>query len=250
MISIQSQSVAQDIYPIFEVDPAPDGPGPIAINFRGTGFLVSRNLFMTCWHCVDPPAAEGHHLALVGSTELGRLRAAPLLEISRDLDGFDLATARIRADPRLPFTLEETIAEFGTDVATFGYPLTDTPTEMRPTFRVNGRYLRGYITRDFNYDGLEGGEVRSYEVDMRAPEGLSGAPLVARGTRRLVGVIYGQNEVGTIDRFVSVDSEGKRIPEVQQVESFALAHHTSTVLKHRSEATDGVALEELLRGSS
>jgi hypothetical protein len=243
--SIQSQDVARDIYPIFEVDPNPDGKGPMAVGFRGTGFLLAPNLFMTCWHCLESPVADGNQLALVGSLPEAKFRASPLGEIGRDENGLDLATARVAATPSLPFSFPDRPPDYGADVAAFGYPLTETPTNDRPSFKTHPRYLRGYIIRDFMYEGPDG-EVLSYELDMPAPAGLSGAPLVLAGTRHLIGVVYGQNEVGLIDRFASIDDEGNRVSEVQQVQSFALAHHASVLLDHRSRATGGIEVAKLM----
>jgi hypothetical protein len=135
--SIQSQDVARDIYPIFEVDPNPDGKGPMAVGFRGTGFLLAPNLFMTCWHCLESPVADGNQLALVGSLPEAKFRASPLGEIGRDENGLDLATARVAATPSLPFSFPDRPPDYGADVAAFGYPLTETPTttdhRSRPT---------------------------------------------------------------------------------------------------------------------
>jgi hypothetical protein len=245
---VHTQEVARDTFPIFEVDPAPGEVGPIAVDFRGTGFLIAANLMMTCWHCVEAPVAEGNSLAAVALNEEGRLRALPLNTMGQDLEGADLATARIDASPQAGFELSRDTPSFGTDVWTFGYPLTERPTAERSSFRVNARYLKGYIMRDFEYE-RPGRKVLSYELDMRAPAGLSGAPLVVLGTRRLVGVVYGRHEAETIDRFSSFDPDtGVRLPEIQQLESFALAHHITTVLAHRSVATGGIEIAKLLLG--
>src|SRR6266508_7043039 len=57
----------------------------------------------------------------------------------------------------------------------------------------------------------------SYELSFAAPGGLSGAPLFRAGTYEVAGVIYGDNEPGTITEFASRDPPtGELNPEVQR----------------------------------
>jgi hypothetical protein len=87
----------------------------------------------------------------------------------------------------------------------------------------------------------------SYELDMPAPEGLSGSPLLS-GDDMVIGVVYGNNEVATIDQFSSIDpTTGERQPEIQRVVSFALAYHTDALSNLTGKATHGVALKEYLK---
>ena len=70
----------------------------------------------------------------------------------------------------------------------------------RPRFLLAGRYLQGYVTRSFAYEHQEFGRITSYELDMPAPTGLSGAPLLKVGTMEVYGVIYGSHSVETIEQ--------------------------------------------------
>jgi hypothetical protein len=74
---------------------------------------------------------------------------------------------------------------------------------------------------------------------MPAPAGISGAPLI-RGTRSVVGVVFGTNDVATVESLAQVDPDtGKREPEVLRVVSFGLAHVTATLWEASSTATGG-----------
>ena len=87
----------------------------------------------------------------------------------------------------------------------------------------------------------------SYELDMPTPEGLSGAPLVIVGTKKVIGVIYGTHDVGLIEHFRRTDPEtGEREAEIQRVVSFGLAHYTDTLRNASATVTEGKSLAEFL----
>jgi hypothetical protein len=172
------------------------------------------------------------------------------LEVSRltqDVHGRDIASGVVEGLPRAGFTLGTGDPAFGTPVWSFGYPLTDPPTEHRPTWHLNGRYLQGYVTRTMVYNEPSFGDTRTIELDMRAPAGLSGAPLLRAGTRELIGMIYGVAAAEQLEEFGRYDPvTGTRHPELVRLEHFALAHHTTSLREHRSEATEGKALAEVM----
>jgi hypothetical protein len=190
-----STSFVNDIFPIFLAEERDNEPPRLA-QFRGTGFRLADDLLVTCWHCVvDEPERGGFAIARIHE---GDRRMYPLVDVARDSNGSDLATARIYWEPEQALPPSQLILATkgmvsGADVWTYGYPLT---TEMRepegPKFVLNGRYLEGYVTRTFWYDHPSLGTLPAYELDMPAPEGLSGAPLVnVREKNTVVGVIYG-----------------------------------------------------------
>lgn len=238
---------ATDIVPILLAEEQDDGP-PRLTAFCGTGFRVGGDLLVTCWHCVaaEEPERGGYCIAVQAA---GEFRIHPLLEIGRDTNAADLATARI-SDPehllppaRLSLASKGTIT--GSDVWTYGFPfMTVKPPETKgPRFILNGRLLRGYITRTFWYEHHALGRIPAYELDMLAPEGLSGAPLVYRPGDSVIGVIYGRHEVGLVDEFSRVDPEtGAATPEIQRILSFGLACDTSTLFDVQTPATNGVRL--------
>ncbi len=110
--------------------------------------------------------------------------------------------------------------------------------------------LEGYITRSFYFEHLQYGVVPSYELDMPAPQRLSGAPLFSAVTGEVVGVVYGTNDVGLVEEFSSVNPEtGERKPEIHRIVSFALAHYTDTLRLLTGDATQGLALAEYVLNS-
>lgn len=173
----------------------------------------------------------------------------PLLDLSRDANGADLASARLfEPQPnKWPLGLTRQNIAGGADVCTFGYPLTEERVGTSGNaFTLHGRYLEGYVTRSFWYEHPKEGRVATYEVDMPAAEGLSGAPLLSRrgGVRpEVVGVIYGRSEAGLIDEFASFDPEtGERQPEVRRIVSFVAAHYSDTLARLTGPATENQPL--------
>jgi hypothetical protein len=178
------------------------------------------------------------------------------LDVSRDVNGTDMATARLlesHPEPTMPMAVASATppAPLGTEVFTFGYPLTAETADSvtgEKQWELHPRYLRGYITRDFKYarPGFAR-PVLSYEIDMPAPEGLSGAPLIQLGTTNVLGVVYGVNEVQRIAEFATTDpATGSQIPEVLRIERFALAEHTESLRDLAGTATDAQPLHTVL----
>jgi hypothetical protein len=68
---------------------------------------------------------------------------------------------------------------------------------------------------------------------------------VESGTNRVIGVVYGTLDVGTIEQFSRIDPiSGKLEPEIQRVTSFALAHHTDVLRVVTNRLTDGRPLAD------
>ncbi|HMF55558.1 MAG TPA: serine protease [Pyrinomonadaceae bacterium] len=240
-------TVDQDILPLFVVkstDPAE------LVSFAGTGFLIAPRILVTCWHCVKNMLPEGCRYAAVRSNGAGGHQALHLAHIEQDKQGSDLATAHIEASPTLGLKVAEGDVAVGTDVFSYGYPLTDVGRRAAGgmQFTLHARYLRGYVMRAFWYEHPQFGRVASYEVDMQTPEGLSGAPLIRRGSWDVVGVVYGTNEVASIAEFARHDPEtDERTPELQRIVGFGLAHYTGTLHSLRTEATRDLPLSQFLR---
>lgn len=238
------QVVSRDILPIFVVQRVQPAEPKC---FQGTGFIIAPNLFVTCWHCVRAHLPDGGAYAAVIERGEGQYQALYLDNVAQDVNGTDLATANIELKPTAELTLADHDLAYGTDVWTFGYPLTD---ERRgPSgglrFTLNARYLQGYVTRSFYFQHPEYGPTPSYELDMPTPKGLSGAPLVRNRSREVVRVIYGTNDAGSIEHFARIDPQtGEREPEIQRIVSFGLAHHTHTIRNLRGPATEGLPLGE------
>jgi len=240
-------TVNRDILPIFEV-PREDPENPRS--FQGTGFLIAPGLFVTCWHCIEAVLPDDGAYAVALKTPDYGYTTYVLRDISRDANGTDLATARVDLDPVLPLTLTDEPLPIGSDVLSYGYPYTDRELSQagQLDFTLNDRYLQGYITRVFYFSHRQYGEVPSYELDMPTPEGLSGAPLIKRGSHHVVGVIYGTNEVATVEHRGRVDPKsGEHTLDTERIVSFGLAHHTPTLHALQGTATADTPLVEFLR---
>jgi hypothetical protein len=194
----------------------------------GTAFIMAPGLILTCWHNVHGAIERGLEVSLVFTKPTGG-HSGQAVQFARDARGLDLASARTQAAPKHAFSVAADVS-YGEHVWSFGYPLTERPNERNPNYVLAGRYIRGYVMREFEND-VKSPPHMSYELDMRAPKGLSGAPLLRQDTRELIGVVYGVHTVTT---------------EINEQESFALAHTTGAVLGHRSTATEGQCLSELL----
>ena len=182
--------VKRDILPLFVVS---DADGGRVVSYEGTAFLAAPHVAITCWHCVARELLPDQHYAVAVQ---GESVFYHLMQIERDPSGLDLAIARV--DELVP-TLGLTVAndeEIGQnlDVVTYGYPLglvTHSP-DGDAVISVPGRVLRGYVTRVFTAQPGDYARTLTIELDMPAPAGLSGAPLLVMGMElKLVGVVYG-----------------------------------------------------------
>ncbi len=234
-----------DVVPIFVITKTV--PAKIISN-EGTGFLIAPNLLVTCWHCVRKPLEENQTYAV---NREQKAELFPLFNIQQDSNNTDLATANLAMMPEAEFALAEQDVYEGTDVHSFGYPLmnfelNEVTGERTPA--IDFRLLKGYITRNFWRDDSVFGRGYAYELDMPTPEGLSGSPLFKSGSREVLGVIFGQNEVALITSFARIDPEtNEREPEIQKVYHFGLAHNTETLRNLTTNATRNLPLHEYLK---
>lgn len=242
-------SLSDDVVPVFYCRERADA-SPEILDFAGTAFRLGPELVVSCWHCVRTDA-ERHGYAAAFLEDDGTYLLNPLLDIAQDANGSDLATARLFSPRRnkWPLRVAEKNLAGATDVWTYGYPLTERLSD-EGRFRLHGRYLEGYITRSLWLDHPTYGRVGAYEVDMPAPDGISGAPLLRRQggiTPEVVGVVFGLSEAGAIDEFASVDpATGQRTPEIQRLVSFAAVHYTETLANLTGPATANRPLKDFL----
>ncbi len=250
-----------DILPIFIANYAYEHPPLIA--HTGTGFLVGKNLFITCWHCVRMEL-ENDLVYVVLSKENGEYVMDRLRDVQQDPSGTDLATVRVDLEPEMQLTIAaEPGAAYGNNYWTYGYPLTDVRThpsvaagkaesEVGKQFNLNGRYMESYTMRAFKNDWPGFGPLPSWELDMPALAGMSGAPIIRMGSREVIGVLYGHHEAETIEEFGTRDPQtGERLkPEVVRRNYFAVAHYTTTLQGLRGNATEGQTLPEYLHGQA
>lgn len=240
------EDVQSQIVPILTVHGPREDLRPDTI--EGTGVFPVPRVFVTCWHCVALPRA---YVAMVRVPGGDSYSAWPLLDITQHPNGCDLAMARVALTHtrQLVLSIADNEALAATEVWSYGYPFSTVlpGVDGDNRARLEGRYLQGYITQAFRHEHHRYGMTMAYELDMPTPEGLSGAPLLKRNTREIIGVVYGTNDVALIERFSEVDQEGKRTPEIQRVVSFGLAHHTSNLQSLAGPATNGKTLAEYIR---
>jgi hypothetical protein len=222
----------------------------------GTGFILGHGLFVTCWHCVEEPLDDGYrYVATPVDPATGKHVAVPLLGLGQDANGSDLALARV--EPYRPndrhLRLAQGSAPQGQPVWSYGYPLPEFRDDHhgRKITRLTGRLLKGYITMGTILDepGREG--MAAYELDMPAPRGLSGAPVLidayASGSPDIVGVVQGTHDIEQVEDIASIDPKtGTRIPERVRIVTFAIAVETTTLRNARGEATGGLSVAEFL----
>lgn len=237
----------RDVLPLFRMH---RNEGPVAS--AGTGFLIAPGVLVTCLHCLQAVLGPGEYWAALTPQVTG-YQPHELHDVQQARDRTDLALARVELEPHMRWPgregrgleLSHEPVGLGGDVYTFGYPFV---TLEGSSFRIQPRYLKGYVTRVMSSSPSGYAPALAYELDMPAPAGLSGAPLILAATRAVVGVVFGSTDVATIDSFARIDPQtGVRSPEIQRVMSFALAHHTSILWEMRGEATDGRRIAEVAR---
>jgi hypothetical protein len=243
---------ASHFFPVLLVK-TPQGEPARIVEHLGTGFFLFPNVLITCWHCVADTPPPGHEYAI--RVEVGKedFKAYYLRGIERDANGTDMATAICPYKPPVALQLYEKDLLLGEEVWAFGYPYP----EVRRNFDgnihhvISGRFLRGYMTRRFFYEHPELGKTSSYELDMRAPRGTSGAALLRKDTIQVAGVVFGVTDVETIEEFARVNPQtGQREPEVRRITSFALAYDYEAIGNLTTSATNHMPLREFLRAGT
>lgn len=239
-----AEMFAYHVMPITRARRDPDGNyslGP----WVGTGFTFGEGTFVTCWHCVGATLADGEVYIAVGREgglhQQSRDLPIELRQLGRDINGADLALARIdlRLEPQL--TIAADPLQWGDDVIAFGFPHTlDTmnPDTNERRIETHARVFKGYVTRLFA-DEYQGEAV--VELAMPAPVGMSGGPLfnVQRADVRgelssepfeCFGVVFGERLLQTPDGELR----------------FGTALRLDTLRNAAAEATDGLPLAQYL----
>ena len=239
---------ASHFFPVLLVKTEAGKPSVI-VEHLGTGFFLFPDVLITCWHCVADPVPAQHEYAIRVEVEKGKFKAYFLRDIERDRNDTDLATARCPYAPPVSLELWTKDLLLGEDVWAFGYPFPERKRNADGSLEhvISGRYLRGYMTRHFFYDHPTLGKTDAYELDMRAPQGVSGAALLRRDSIQVAGIIFGSTDVETIEEFASINPRtGVKEPEVRRIISFALAYDTETLGALTTTATGGIPLATFL----
>jgi len=202
----------------------------------GTGFLLRSGVFVTCRHCLpDLPADQ--RLAVARRTDSGGYDAYPLSQIEPDVRGHDLATARVELQAAEEWPLYQGIMVAGMSCWSFGYPLPELrPEPGGPTaYAITPRFVRGYVMRRYNGASAGGDTFPCAELDMTAPPGLSGAPIVYEGSDQILGVYFRR-------RTTKVPDE-----DPAPLYTFSLAYDNEILAGLKGQATGGRTVGELCR---
>lgn len=122
------------------------------------------------------------------------------------------------------------VLDLGTDVATFGFPLTGRDRSGdKTTIRVSEVFLKGHVASRYDPEALAGLVERpfaqNYALSFESPEGLSGAPLLIKprdGEPAVCGVIYGNKTTQFLihSRFEEEEAGGR----VSREETYRMHH--------------------------
>ncbi len=94
--------LARVVLPVFVYD---NGGRGQPIEFCGTGFVIARDVFVTCWHCVNRPLSAGQrHVAVTLDAEENTIPVV-LENLEQDAGGGDLASATIQTEAPLELQL-------------------------------------------------------------------------------------------------------------------------------------------------
>lgn len=201
----------------------------------GTAFTFGEGTLVTCAHCVRTPIADDEAYGVVVRPSVyAKIYEAvyELVDLSFDPGGADIALARIGLRSEFQLRLAPEPFGWASDVVALGYPLptalgTETPS---PEFQISARAMKGFVVRIMS-DDLPGQPLRAYELDMPAPGGISGAPLLNPQTLDIGGIVYGTGSIQVGD---------------SPVYPFAKAYHLTVLAATSGPATHNHPLSEFL----
>jgi hypothetical protein len=226
--------LARHVLPLAVFEQVKEGYKPKAL--VGTAFVVGRNTVVTCWHCVKAALPEGNLYGLglrrdVYSKQYEQ--ALPLHDLAQAAGGIDIALARADIDVQPALSLAKHPLGYGGEAVTIGYPL---PARTGTGFESGARLLRGYVSRIVQYDDPRWAPARAYELDMPAPGGISGGPVVDLARFEVAGLVVG----------VRLYEERDAPDEQPREHPFTIAYHLETLRNSSGPATDGKPLDEYL----
>jgi hypothetical protein len=202
----------------------------------GSGFLVRTGVFITCRHCL-PQLPAGQRLAVARRNANGSYEAFPLSDVEPDARGHDLATARVPLDAEEQWPLYQGVMVAGMSCWSFGYPLPEIrPEPFGPTgFAIAPRFVRGYVMRRYNGAMVGGRSFPCAELDMTAPPGLSGAPILYENSDQILGVYFGRRSTKVPDE------------DPAPLYTFSLAYDNEILAGLKGKATGNRNVGELCR---
>jgi hypothetical protein len=205
------KSVVSDIrHAVFSVvrfRPSQQQQGLFDITALGSGFFVSSEVFITCWHVIDQPSnlhQPGDKYQLVANLPGSTPIALPIVgDVGTDVHLFpdkDLAILICRARKDQAFlSLSYADVAVGSEIGVAGYPLARLTTDSHGNPNVSAlvyRVAKGVATAVFN-DSLDTGDghplvdVPVVEVNFLFVAGNSGGPIFDAETGRAVAYVKG-----------------------------------------------------------
>ena len=200
-------------------------------SFRGTGFLIGQNIFVTCWRCVRDTLHGKQRYAVIFKEGSG-YSIHNLLNIEQHSEGLDLAIAQIDLSYGQGLRVCASEALPGDEVIAYGYSPGEGvfAGEQISTSLLNPRLMHGHITRSFHYSCPGFVQTYTYELDMPIPNGIYGAPVIKQATNEVVGVVFG---VLDIPKAENPQGTGKGIrsgaARDKKMMTLGLAHHTDNL---------------------
>src|SRR5580698_3986702 len=149
------------VFAVVRFRPSQQQPGLFDITVVGSGFFVSSEVFITCWHVIDSPASPhqaGDKYQLVSN--LGTAPVSyPVGDIGTDIHLFpdeDLAVIICKANKNQAFmAISYADINVGTEIGVAGYPLAMLSTDAQGNPDVKAlvyRVAKGVATAVYRYD--------------------------------------------------------------------------------------------------
>lgn len=170
----------------------------------GTGFFVSRNIFVTCDHVMNPslsPHVAGDSYRLIANItgNSATVHSSKMVEVGRDLilyPNLDLAVLILDSPDDQPFAaLSYGEVSIGEELGIVGYPLAKLITDATGALRVEGliyRAAKGAVTSLLKGTlNPNAPDLPVIEVNFMFVSGNSGGPAFEAETGRVIGMVQG-----------------------------------------------------------
>jgi hypothetical protein len=179
--------------------------GLFDITVLGSGFFVSSEVFVTCWHVIDGPQLPhkaGDKYQLVSNLGAAPV-ALPIGDFDKDVHlfpGKDLAILICKAKKDQAYlSISYADIPVGSEIGVAGYPLAMLATDPNGNPDVKAlvyRVAKGVATAVFRYDMDHGDghplkDVQVVEVNFLFVPGNSGGPIFEAETGRVIAYVKG-----------------------------------------------------------
>jgi hypothetical protein len=195
------------VFSVVRFRPSSQQQGLFDIFTLGSGFFVSSEVFITCWHVIDQPAnahQPGDKYQLVANLPGNVPIALPVAgDIGTDVHLFpdkDLAIIICKARKDQPYmSISYAEVAVGSEIGVAGYPLAQLSTDAKGNPNINKlvyRVAKGVTTAVFNdtidsNDGHPLIDVPIVEVNFLFVPGNSGGPVFDAETGRAIAYVKG-----------------------------------------------------------